>query len=239
LKTGDETQRKWQDYWPFLIAAIFGILNVDGVVIPSLSSRYFSILGFQIFDLTSVIPELSLLGIFLITIVISIPGNLFWYWFWGWLGKFIFELTKKQKSVQEGIELGKEIELAIQPLLKRRGFIGRINDYLTETFKWATDENNKFLKRLKKGGYASVFLMAASPEPGGRVAATIFSRTFNSKKGLVSLILGDTLKNAYMVFGFWNLVLRLPSFYIKSVLILILVYFIGAAIYHKLKKRPA
>jgi len=228
--------KHWYNYWPLLVAMIVAIINVDGVVIPSLHLRWLSILSLKVVDLSYIIPELSLLQIFICVVMISVPGNIFWYWLWGWLGKLIFELIKKQKTVQEGIELGKEIESAIHPVLKKKRFVDRTKEYLTETFKWATDEDNKYLKRLKRGGYATLFLMSASPEPGGRVVATIFSRSFDSKKGLVSLILGDTFKNFYMVFGFWNLVFRLPSFYFQTVIIIAIIYLVGNRIYKKIKK---
>ncbi len=237
--------RMWRNYWPFLVAVIIGTLNIDAVVIPSLNIRWLSILGFKIVNLSNIIPELSLFRIFIITVLVSVPGNIFWFWFWGWLGKLILELIKKQKDVQEGIklveegiELGKEIEPEIQQVLNRRGFIDWAKEYLTEKIKWATDEDNKYLKRLKKGGYVVLFLMSASPEPGGRVVATIFSRTFDSKKGLISLIFGDTFKNFYMVFGFWNFVLRLPSSYFQAAVVFAAVYFVGRLVYKKIKKRP-
>ena len=234
-----EPSKRWYNYWPFLVALIVSIINVDGVVIPSLNLRHFSVFGFNIFDLSHIIPELSLLQIFLLTVAVSVPGNIFWYWFWGWLCKFIFGLVKGQKSVKEGIELGKEIEFAIKPVLKKKGLVDRVKEYLAETFNWATDENNKLLKRLKRGGYATIFFMSATPEPGGRVVATIFSRTFDSKRGLISLILGDTFKNFYMVFGFWNLLLRLPSFYFQIAIFVCLACFIGHVLYKKMKERPS
>lgn len=235
MKTEDESVKRWYNYWPFLVAVILTALNVDGVVIPTLRLRWLSVIGFKIVDLSHIIPELSLLQIFICVVVVSIAGNVGWYWFWGWLGKLIFELVKKQKAVQEGIELGKEIQSAIQPVLKKRGLVNWAKKYLTEYFNWLTDEDNKYLKILKRGGYIAVFCMSASPEPGGRVAATIFSRTFDSKKGLVSLLLGDTFKNFYMVFGFWNLVLRLPSFYFKTAIIVVMAYFVVSFIYKKIK----
>lgn len=237
--------RMWYNYWPFLIATIIILLNVDGVVIPSLHLRWLSILGFRILDLSHVIPVMSLSQIFLCVIAVSIPGNIFWFWFWGWFGKLVLGLIKNQKKVKEGIELftegielRKEIEPVIQPVLEKKGFLERIREYLTGTFNWATNENNKYLKRLKRGGYTTLFIMAASPEPGGRLAATVLSRTFDSKKGLLSLLFGDTFKNFYMVFGFWNLVLRLPSSYLQIAIVVGVAYFVGSLIYKKIKKRP-
>jgi hypothetical protein len=243
LKSEEESAKRWYNYWPFLVAVFIGTLNIDAVLIPSLNLRWLSILGFKIVDLSNIIPELSLLQIFICVIAVSIPGNIFWYWFWGWLGKFIFELIKKQKDikegielVEEGIELGKEVEPEIQPVLNKRGFVDWAKEYLTEKIKWATDQDNKYLKRLKRGGYAVLFLMSASPEPGGRVVATIFSRSFDSKKGLLSLILGDTVKNFYMVFGFWNLVLKLPSLYFQIAVIIVVACFFTNFIWKKIKK---
>ena len=235
MKTEGESVKRWYNYWPLLIAAIVGALNIDAVIIPSLNLRWLSILGFKIVNLSHIIPELSLAQIFILTVAVSIPGNIVWYWFWGWLGKLIFEWIKSQRSVQEGIKLGKEIEFVIKPVLKKKGFLDRIKDTLTEKFKWATDEDNKYLKRLKRGGYVALFLMSASPEPGGRVVATIFSRSFDSKKGLVSLVLGDTFKNFYMVFGFWNLVLKLPVFYFQILIAVGVAYLVGNLIYKKIK----
>jgi len=244
LKT-EESAKHWYHYWPFLVAVFIGIFNVDGVVIPSLNLRWLSILGFKIVNLSYFIPELSIFQIFVLTVAVSVPGNVFWYWFWGWLGKLIFELVKKQKKIgegieliEEGIELRKEIEPVIQSVLKKKGFIDRIKKYFAETYNWSIDPNNKYVKRLKRGGYVTLFFMSASPEPGGRVAATILSRTFDSKKGLVSLLLGDTFKNFYMVFGFWNLVLRLPGIYFRIGIAIVVVYFVAGLVYKKIRKRP-
>lgn len=237
MTTERKSEKRWHNYWPLMVALIIALFNVDGVIIPSFQLRWLSILGFKILDLSHIIPELSLWQIFVCVVAISVPGNIFWYWFWGWLGSFVFQLVKKQKTVQEGIELGREIESVIEPVLKKQGFIDKATKFITEKFKWATDENNKYLRRLKRGGCVMLFLMSASPEPGGRVVATIFSRSFDSKKGLISLLLGDTFKNFYMVFGFWNMALKLPNHYFLIAIVLIALYFLGRFGFGVLKKK--
>ncbi len=247
MKTEKEPVKHWYNYWPFLVASIVLILNVDYGVIPTLQSRYLYFFGLWLCDLSFIIPKLSLVEVFIIVSFFSIAGTLFWYWLLGWLGRSIVQaayrqkiIQEGQKIVQEGVELGKKVDSEIIPVLNREGYLDRLKNYVVRTIKWATADDNKFLKRIKKFGYFAIFGLAASPEFGSRFVATIISRSYGRSRslGLACLLLGETFKNFYMVFGFWNLVLRLPGFYFQTVIIAVVVYFVGRFVYKKIIKRP-
>ena len=202
--------KKWLNklvkLWPLYAAGVVCILNIDWVIIPSLTHRYFSIFGFKLINLEHMIPPLSAYGVLAVAESISFLEQMYWYWFWGWLGFFIIalatDLASKKESIQEGIELGRRIEKE----LERKGYIEKVKKYFVRIFHWSNDPDNKFLKRLRRGGYVSVFVLAISPEPMARTVATIFCRSLGSKLGLAILLVGDFFKNCYMVGG-WSLII--------------------------------
>ena len=201
----EEKPRKWYDYWPFLIALMEIVLNVDWVVIPILVKRgvFLNILFLHInWDMSGTIPELSSFGILGIVCSISIVTCFGWYWFWGWLGKFIIQTARKREAIKEAIALGMKIELD----LERRGYIDLVKNWFVHTFDWATGEDNRYLKYLRRGGYSALLIVSALPVSGARIVATIFSRSLERRKALAILAAGDSIKNAIMVLGFWNLI---------------------------------
>lgn len=153
-------------------------------------------------DLSWLIPQLSYFEVFVWISIISVPTTLGWYWLWGWLGRLILETAKKRETVQEAMSLWKKILSA----LEQGNLLGLIEDWFISSFNWATDNNNWWLKYLRRGGYTALFIVSALPVSGGRLVATIFCRTADPVKGLTLLIFGETIKNAFMVYGFWNLV---------------------------------
>lgn len=200
-----EKPLRWYNYWPLFVIAVEVILNTDLVVTPILIKRgiFFNFPLFPIsWDLSWLIPQLSNFAVFLWIDIISVPTSLGWYWLWGWIGKVIVKTAKEKEAVKEALSLYRKILLS----LKRGGLIELIKEWFVDTFNWATDNNNRWLKYLRRGGYVALFIISALPVSGGRLVATIFCRSIDSRKGLVVLILGETLKNAFMVYGFWNLV---------------------------------
>lgn len=209
MKTRDEPEfkkkRKWYEYWPLLVIVVETVLNTDWVVIPILIKRgiFFDISFFQVsWDWSRLIPELSNFGVFVWVSIISIVTSLGWYWLWGWLARVIIETAREKESVREAMGLSRKIVSA----LKKGGLTELAKEWFVDTFNWATDNNNRWLKLLRKGGYAVLFLISALPISGGRLVATIFCRSADPVKGLTLLVLGETVKNAFMVYGFWNLV---------------------------------
>lgn len=227
--------KKWFKLWPFVVAGLTSIVHTDGVVIPTLHTRYLSVLGIRFFDLGSFIPELTIYEIYFIAAATSALENLYSYWFWGWLARSVIDFAAKQKQVKEGIKLGKEIE----HVLERKGYIDKIRDYAIRTFRWATDEKNKVMRRLKRGGYVSLFFLSATPEPVVKVVAIIFARSLSTTKALLLLLLGDLVRTAIMVFGFWDLVMKIPETYLRYLSMAVIGLLIGAMIYKKIKKRPS
>lgn len=200
-----KVSRKWYEYWPVLIIAIEIILNTDWVVTPILIKRgvFFNFPIFPIsWDLSQLIPELSNFQVFVLISFVSIATSLGWYWLWGWLARIIIETAKEKESVQEAMTLWNKVVL----VLKRGGLIELVKKWFISTFNWATNNDNWWLKYLKRGGFMALVVVSAIPVSGGRLVATIFCRSINSKKGLWFMILGETIKNAFIVYGFWNLV---------------------------------
>ena len=203
-------KRKWYSYWPLLIMVAEVILNTDWVITPMLIKRgvFFNFPIFPInWDLSWFIPKLTYFEVFLWVSIISIPTSLGWYWLWGWLGILIIETAKEKEAVQEAVTLWKKIVL----VLEKGDILELAKDWFVSTFTWATDDNNRWLKYLRRGGYTALFIVSALPISGGRLVATIFCRSTDPKKGLTLMILGETVKNAIMVYGFWNLIFWLFS----------------------------
>ncbi len=196
---------KWYNYWPLLVIAVEILLNTDYVVVPILMKRgiffNFPIFSFN-WDLRWLLPELSNFEVFIWISLISIPTSLGWYWLWGWIGKVIIKTAKEKEAVKEAVSLYRKIALA----LKRGGFVELTKDWFVETFNWASSDDNRYLKYLKRGGYLALVIVSAIPISGGRLVATIFCRSINSRKGLWFMIMGETIKNAFIVYGFWNLI---------------------------------
>ena len=196
---------KWYNYWPTLVIAVEIILNTDYVIAPILMKRgiFFNIPFFPInLDLSWLLPEISHFMVFIWISLISIPTSLGWYWLWGWIGKVIIKTAKDKEAVKEAVSLYRKIFSA----LKKGGFIELVKDWFVGTFNWATSDDNRYLKYLRRSGYLALVTVSAMPVSGGRLVATIFCRSINSKKGLWFMILGETIKNAFIVYGFWKLV---------------------------------
>jgi hypothetical protein len=172
---------KW--HWQYAGAFLLFLLNVDLVLVPLF--RKAGIQGLLLFALAS----------FLGTV-----GLICWFLFWSWFGKLVIQ----SRQVQEGINLGREIEKE----LRKSGLRDRIMDFLFRTFAWATKKDNKIFKLLKAGGYFLMFAAGTIPEPGTRTASVIFCATSNSKRGLFFLALGDILHMAYIVGG-WEFIFQL------------------------------
>lgn len=203
-------KRKWYSYWPFLIIVVEIVFNIDWIITPILIKRgmFFNFPIFPIhWDLSWLIPKLSYFEVFIWISSLSVPTTLGWYWLWGWLGDLIVETAKTKEAFLEAVTIWKKIIIA----LERGDILELVRDWFVDTFNWATDNNNKWLKYLRRGGYTALFIISALPVSGGRLVATIFCRSIDTKKGLTILILGETLKNAIMVYGFWNLIFWMLS----------------------------
>jgi|SRR3989344_1774819 len=190
----------WLKLWPFfLMFMTMGPFNIDLVVIPSLTNGGVHIL-FWTFKLPSIFPKFSPTQVFVIATVLSIAFTIYFYWFLGWFfreySKSLATRLADKEPIKEGLQLWKQLPREI-----RR----RVKNYCTSLHDWATNEDNKVVRRLRRGGYPAIFFLSMIPEPGLRTGTTIFARSLGTKTALVMVILGETAKNA-VVLGLWNLV---------------------------------
>ena len=151
------------------------------------------------------LPYLSLWQIFWIASILSATISTYFYWFLGWLFRQSKNRAKKlaetEPLIEEGVELGKEI---------KKNYGAKLCDYYEKIVEWARSEDNKIVKRIKKGGLISILILSAIPEPGTRTVATVCARSWNSRTALALVIVGETFKNIY-VLGLWSLVFWLFS----------------------------
>ena len=194
-----ERLRAWLSLWPFFLFLItIGPLNIDLIVIPSLTKGGIHIL-FWTLEMPNVLPKFSPTEVFLIVSGMSVVFTIYFYYFLGWFfhsryyKNMIGKLVEKE-PVQEGLRLWNKI---------RRQFRREIEKYCSKLHDWATNGDNKIIKRLRRWGYPGILIISMVPEPGTRTAATIFARSLNSKTALLMVLMGETVKNA-IVLGFWN-----------------------------------
>lgn len=170
-------------HWQYLIGILIFILNVDLVLVPLLKFK-FGINGWSLFWIILILANMEMYG---------------WYWFWGWWkhGVFsnFFAKRLQDKRVQEVLELGKDI----RHTLTLTGQWQKAKDFFFNVFAWATDDGNRFLKRIKRGGYPVLFFMAVEPLPGGRTVGVVFCGMINWRGGLLALMLGNAVHVGWVV----------------------------------------
>lgn len=124
---------------------------------------------------------------------------------------FIRELIKSvihTKHIQEDINFGKEVGEE----LKRSGMLNRLKWHFVNKYHWVINHNGRFIKWAKRGSYAAIFLLSASPELGGRLTAVTICSVANSKKMLVVAMIGNIvhiLSLTWVIGLIWNLVQRI------------------------------
>jgi len=217
--------KKWRYIWPFLLALVVWFFNTDWVVIPSLQNRAFCIWGANLYDLSWLIPPLSLFQIFIAICVVSTLDLLFWYFFLIWLRDLIFRTIVQKQATQEAAELGREVKSA----LNSTGLMDRIIDWLHRWLHWSTSDTNPIVTRLKRLGYGGLFSFSAIPETGTRVAAIFICSMSKSIKGMLFVLLGNLVKNSLMVFAVWGPVSKMSpgaQIIVLSALFLLLLFFI-------------
>lgn len=194
----------WPLVWRLIILVItIAPLNIDLVVIPSLTNGGVHLL-FWTFKLPSIFPKFSPLEVFLIASGMSILFTLYFYhtflgWFFGGYSKNILSKIADskladQEPIKEGVQLWEKIPRWVKKEIK---------NYCVTLKDWATSEDNKIIKWLRRGGYPAIFVFSAIPEPGLRTATTIFAKSLNTRTALIMVLLGETIKNA-VVLGLWN-----------------------------------
>lgn len=182
-------------HWQYLTPFILLFLGVDWAFMPMIKS--YGVNNWVLFSFTS---------------ILSIVELVCWYLFWKWFRKVpVLEFANRvveTKKIQEGIELGKKI----QATLKKAGLWEKIKtmilDYIFNTYRWATSENNRFMKWAKRGGSFGMVGLGACPEPGTRIFGTVFCGTTGWQKGLYLLAIGDIMRVGIMV-GIWHVIFSL------------------------------
>lgn len=167
-----------------------------------------------IFDVDILIPlfrllKLSWLIIFFIAWPLAVLGLCVWWWFWREFKNKIFPemlaVTKQQISdnqiAQEGISLGKKIWNQFNKL---------IINYFVKIYSNTTNENNRTIKKIKRWGHFSIFIMGISPLPATRTSAAIFCAITKWRSGFVVLLAGDIVHVASVVIG-WKMLFRLAN----------------------------
>jgi len=182
-------------HWQYGGAIALYVLNVDWIIMPKL--KLHSLEGWWLFGVTSVLAVLELY-----------LGYLFWDWFRRVAVKEFAKRAAQSDMVQEAIEVGVEIKNDLQEAALWNKFKNRIITFLFNTYRQATDENNRFMKWMKRGGAVGMFLCGINPEPGSRSAGAIFCGTACWKNGLYPLAIGNVLRVAYMV-GIWDVIFKL------------------------------
>ncbi len=177
-------------HWQYLGVLVLAIFNIDLVLIPIL--KKLGVSGMNLFWIGSFWATIELLCR---------------YWFWIWFRKVVIPETASQKIaeseyLQEGIELGTELKSHLQ----QHGYLQKLENYFIKTYSKATDENNRIVKWIRRGGHTAMLLLGIDPYPGGRTIGVIFCGIFGWRKHLYALAIGNIIHIAYIV-GAWNMIL--------------------------------
>jgi hypothetical protein len=88
---------------------------------------------------------------------------------------------------------------------------GKLKGRFARTYKEATDEHKNRTKFIKSGGITALFLLAASPEPFGRLVGVIFCALARSWKAFIAVAIGNIIHTSSVVYG-WSKLFELFSF---------------------------
>lgn len=112
------------------------------------------------------------------------------------------------RQIQEDIEFSKEIG----DELKRSGLLNKLKWHFADKYHWILNHKGRFMKWARRGSYAAVFLLSASPEFGGRLTAVTICSVADSKKMLIMAIIGNIvhiMSLTWVVGLIWNLVQKI------------------------------
>lgn len=184
---------KW--HWQYTAPPLLVGLSVDWVLMPLI--RFLGIKGWEFFVIIAILATIEL------------PA---WFLFWRWFCRVpVIEFAKiaaEKNYVKEAVKLGKEIEAELKIAGIWEKIKNKIINYLFNTFRKATDENNKFVKMIKSGRHWAMFFLGAEPYSGGRVFGVILCGSADWKNGLYSLAAGNLIRVAYTI-GIFNYVISL------------------------------
>lgn len=171
----------------FLMLPIVIILDVDLIIF--LTKSYLDQSDWRFLSSVSILATLELLYLFY----------------------FIRELIKsviRTKQIQEDISFGKEVGEE----LKRSGLLNRLKWHFVNKYQWVLNHNGRFMRWARRGSYAAIFLLSASPELGGRLTAVTICSIANSKKMLAVAMIGNIvhiLSLTWVIGLIWNLVRKI------------------------------
>lgn len=184
-------------HWQYLIPPLLTILNVDWILMPIIQGR--GVTGWLLFAIVSALAV----------------AELFCWLHWAIWFRSVALVEFAQKAarvaeVQEAIALGKEIRYDLKETGMWEKNKEKVIDYCFATFKKATNENNRFIRWVKRGGGLGLLILGIFPEPGTRTLGAICCGVMGWKKGIYPLAIGNIMRVGYMV-GLWHLVFKLFS----------------------------
>ncbi len=223
MKTEAKFERRWYNYWPFLIAILLPIFNVETITI--------FLLGRGVRSYYIIAPICVSVGIFSLT---------FWYrfsrWFW--------EETNTAKKLVSFINTNFEGRLGANLAMN---WIDKLN----KDSKTNKETRSKIEVGGKIVGHFFAFVAALNPVPFlsfiGWFPCVIACGGLRWEKGLVIMMVGDSIKNLVMSYMWillgpqlWHfLLMHFDGWFmvISAVIIgVILTYFTARFSYKKIKK---
>ncbi len=223
MKTEGESVKRWYNYWPFLIAILLPIFNVETITI--------FLLGRGVRSYSVIAPICVSVGVLALT---------FWYKFSRWL----WEETNTAKRLLDFINFNFQGRLGAKLAMS---WIDKLNK---------DNKNNKeALSKIEVGGKIAgnffAFVAALNPVPLlsfiGWFPCVVACGGLRWKKGLVIMMVGDSIKNLVMSYlwillgpQLWHfLLLHLGGWIMVTVAVIaVIVIFTCSLTYRKLKKRP-
>jgi hypothetical protein len=169
-------------YWPVAVYLISSVAHTDAAIaVRPVIQRQLHI------SLTT----------FLVTVAIfSTLQLLFEYWFYGWCR--IVAINDVWAWLKNGFWTMCCKRGLDQPLRQIGALLGRLKQ-AWELFKSLWPQRTKRI--VKVGGYSSMFIMSLSPIPGIRGPVVAVCGVERMRWGLVLVILGNLIRNVYLILG--------------------------------------
>ncbi len=174
MKTEEESVKRWYNYWPFLIAILLPIFNVETIT--------FFLLGRGIRSYSIIAPICVSVGVFSLS---------FWYRFSKWL----WEETNTARRLIDFININFQGRLGAKLAMS---WVDKLN----KDNKTNKEALSKIEVGGKIVGHFFVFVATLNPVPFlsfiGWFPCVVACGWIRWKKGLFIMILGDAIKNLSM-----------------------------------------
>ena len=136
------------------------------------------------------------LSMSVIVLTVSTVANIeitYSYWFWGWVVRETGELEKVQQVRRE---------------LRRNGVWDWLLAYCLNLYRKVINPDNRLVQKINKWGLAVIIIASLLPVSGLRTTCTVFCGIFRWKRGLIALLLFNTVHVLSMVWG-WEKIISL------------------------------